>query len=89
MQAECQSYSNMYFYFTIYSKGLQRIWLGSTDVQQEGIWEWLTGRCPFSSFQNWYPGEPSNSAYWGGEHCLELLTFDDGENSGMMCLVVF
>ena len=40
--------------------GVSSYWLGLSDVEQEGSWQWVTGE-PFS-YENWAPGEPNNSA---------------------------
>ena len=41
-------------------------WLGATDREQEGVWEWVTGE-PFE-FTYWNTGEPNN---WFDEHTHE------------------
>jgi len=38
------------------------VWLGGTDVQQEGKWLWTDGS-PVS-FTDWYPGRPTNRTDW-------------------------
>ena len=53
------------------------MWLGATDVAVEGQWEWVNGSCPFSTFENWYPGGPLYSV---DEDCLcmnEDVWYDD------------
>ncbi len=40
-----------------------RIWIGHTDRDQEGTWEWVTGEPVV--YTNWAPGEPNN--YGGSE----------------------
>jgi hypothetical protein len=34
------------------------LWLGATDIESEGIWQWVTGE-PFI-YSNWADGEPNN-----------------------------
>lgn len=36
------------------------LWIGATDIQQEGVWRWTTGQ-PFQ-YSNWSVGEPNNCA---------------------------
>ncbi len=43
----------------VYENTQGKIWLGFTDEELEGNWEWITGE-PVS-FTNWLPGEPNNS----------------------------
>jgi len=47
-------------------KGLNVIWIGGTDIHQEGVWQW-TDNMPWE-FTSWNGGQPDN---WGGnEDCL-------------------
>ena len=45
----------------------KHIWLGGSDVRQEGSWEWTDGT-PFD-YSAWYQGEPNN--YGRNQDCLE------------------
>lgn len=55
-------------------------WIGASDVQEEGIWRWITGpeatensglgRLLASGFQNWESGEPNNL---GPEHYAHMM----------------
>lgn len=49
------------------------LWLGGTDVADEGTWLWSNGE-PF--FENWVAGEPSNDGA-NGEHCAVYIHRDD------------
>ena len=51
--------------------------LGGTDESDEGNWEWISGRCSFSSFVNWNINEPNNGGT-AGEHCNEMRLWDNG-----------
>jgi len=37
----------------------EHCWLGATDENQEGVWEWVTGE-PWG-YTNWYPNQPDNT----------------------------
>ncbi len=57
----------------------QDTFLGGTDENQEGVWEWITGE-PWT-YTNWQAGEPNNS--YGGEDYLEWAgSWNDVQNSG-------
>eukprot|EP00092_Neocalanus_flemingeri_P012622 GFUD01013604.1.p1 GENE.GFUD01013604.1~~GFUD01013604.1.p1 ORF type:complete len:435 (+),score=106.74 GFUD01013604.1:103-1407(+) len=47
------------------------IWLGGSDIEDEGVWKWVDGSTIPQSLQddNWALGEPNN-AYGGTQHCL-------------------
>ncbi|XP_055969221.1 CD209 antigen-like protein 2 [Sorex fumeus] len=51
----------------------QRTWIGLSDLQNEGSWQWVDGTPLELSF--WKPGEPNND---GDEDCVEL--YNDGWN---------
>jgi len=57
-------------------RGLDFVWLGGTDKDEEGTWKWADGS-PFE-FTNWLWGEPNN---WIGngpredEDCMYMETF--------------
>lgn len=40
--------------------GTNKVWIGATDIEKEGAWEWITGEN--FSFTNWNDGEPNNSS---------------------------
>ena len=48
----------------------RRLWIGATDENNEGQWEWVTGET--WSFTNWWPGEPNDSPSEGGEDYGQL-----------------
>ena len=50
-------------------KGLNRIWIGGTDIHQEGVWQW-TDNMPWE-FTSWNEGEPNNN---NNEDCLQWST---------------
>ncbi|HBF5866225.1 TPA: DUF5011 domain-containing protein [Clostridioides difficile] len=49
------------------------IWLGGTDEEEEGNWEWVTGE-PFE-YTNWYSGRPDN--YLGQQHYI--ISYNDNQ----------
>lgn len=50
-------------------------WLGATDGEIEGVWQWITGET--WSFTNWMPGEPN-----GGTGANYLQFLKGSNNSG-------
>ena len=72
----------------ISSVGDGGLWLGGSDIQSEGTWEWIDGPefgVAISSYQNWSEGEPNNSnnedalqTYPGVEGRWNDLPVDDG-----------
>ena len=46
------------------SFGINQLWIGLTDLEQEGIWKWSSGETV--TYYNWAPGEPNNAN--GNEH---------------------
>lgn len=49
---------------------IQSAWIGLTDVNSEGTFEWSSG-APLS-YTNWYPGQPNN--FNGNQDYVELLS---------------
>ena len=45
------------------------LWIGGTDQNTEGAWEWVTGEN--WSYTNWSPGEPSNSTASGEDYLVK------------------
>jgi len=45
-------------------------WLGGTDEQQEGEWQWIDGRSFKQAFTKWNPGQPNNKE--NSEHFLMM-----------------
>ncbi len=41
-------------------------WMGYSDLDDEGDWEWVDGSP--TTYENWHPGEPNNGTA-GPEHC--------------------
>jgi hypothetical protein len=60
------------------SVGNSQMWLGGSDIQEEGIWRWIDGPqfgTLFSAgYQNWAGGEPNNS---GNEDALQTYSGTD------------
>ena len=50
-----------------------QIWIGGTDLLEEGKWVAPETLEPLSYF-NWAPGEPDNL---GGQHCLAIFNSAD------------
>lgn len=48
------------FILSLIPTNTQAVWLGGTDEEHEGVWQWLTGEPP--SYTNWGVGEPSSGA---------------------------
>ena len=46
------------------------VWIGGTDIENEGTWLWVDGRNISTAYSNWYTGQPDNGAGNQEEHCL-------------------
>jgi hypothetical protein len=64
-------------------------WLGGTDEDVEGVWQWVTGEA--WEYSNWEPGEPNNACggedyACGGEDYLHIYDgtgwWNDEDNDG-------
>merc|ERR1712154_83267 len=63
---------NLIFEGILYEHPGVSVWLGATDLVEEGKWYWATSDIPLSEgFTYWIPGEPNNAA--NNENCLEFL----------------
>jgi len=52
-------------------RGLNRLWLGGNDLEEEGAWKWTDCTPWEDTFWSTATGEPNN---WGGpEDCLEIF----------------
>ena len=57
-------------------------WLGGSDQQQEGTFQWLTTGQTFS-YTNWIPGDPNNAN--AGEDCVIANWNGDGKWADAEC----
>lgn len=48
----------------------QNAWIGYSDKQREGSFEWCNGE--ETDYTNWYPGQPNN--YNNAQDCVEMLS---------------
>ncbi|XP_025059755.1 hepatic lectin-like isoform X3 [Alligator sinensis] len=62
-------------------QGRERYWLGLTDVNMEGKWEWIDGTDYMNGFTFWKKGEPNDSGH--REDCAHLWNF--GEWNDVYC----
>lgn len=49
------------------------LWIGYTDADQEGVWEWSNGES--LQYENWYYGEPNNAG--GNEDYTRMYTYKE------------
>ncbi|KAL4226715.1 hypothetical protein ACF0H5_014695 [Mactra antiquata] len=48
--------------------GTDRVWLGASDLENDGVWKWQTSKQPIT-FQKWNKGEPNGRMV---ENCLHF-----------------
>lgn len=60
-----------------------QVWIGGTDLLQEGIWLAPESLEPLTYF-NWAPGEPDNL---GGQHCLAIFNNNNLQWDDNLCEV--
>ena len=51
------------------AKGLNEVWVGLSDAEDEGVWEWVTGKPSTLKEVRWAVGQPDNV---GNEDCGEM-----------------
>ena len=47
---------------------VKRVWIGGTDIKEEGVWQWTDGSA--WNFDNFRSGQPNNKN--GNQHCLTI-----------------
>lgn len=62
--------------------GTELLWIGLTDQQTEGVWQWNSG--DNVTYTNWTPNEPNNALsyagqYWGGENYVVMNWQSNGK----------
>ena len=62
-------------YDNLVRNGAETAYIGFTDSNQEGVWEWVTGE-PIV-YTNWYPGEPNDSL--GEDYASYYYKFTNGQ----------
>jgi len=74
-------------------RGLDRVWLGGSDIKEEGVWNWID--CTPWEYTFWQSGEPNNAVVEDRpvENCLEIGRYHDkkwndapcGHGKGFVC----
>uniref|UniRef100_A0A8W8NNT5 C-type lectin domain-containing protein n=1 Tax=Magallana gigas TaxID=29159 RepID=A0A8W8NNT5_MAGGI len=67
--AEIESPEEDNFIHSLVSHLKEDIWLGATDIAEEGTWLSAEKNTTLT-YVNWYPGQPNN--YGGNQNCLCL-----------------
>lgn len=57
----------------------EHLWIGLTDKQTEGTYQWIASGTTNTTYWNWYPGEPNN--YGNEDYVMMLSTTFSGGNS--------
>ena len=50
-------------------RGMNRLWIGGSDLEAEGTWRWVD--CSPWDFTLWKPDEPNGN--WGAQNCLSYF----------------
>lgn len=76
-------------YLTLLSKthatNPNEVWIGGTDIFNEGHWEWIGSKEPLDGYSNWKPGEPNHSHGASGEDCIQLYAGMGGVWNDQTC----
>ncbi|CAG5124220.1 unnamed protein product [Candidula unifasciata] len=64
------------------NKSSGAVWIGGTDVFNEGTWLWLSTGHRIFNFLDWAPGQPDDSA---GEDCLGLYGVSNYQWNDFIC----
>ncbi|XP_060566251.1 perlucin-like protein [Ruditapes philippinarum] len=61
-------------------------WIGLSDVQEEGVWMWMSSRTKLSTtgFVSWNKGEPNNGL--GNENCVTIIHGTGGKWNDWHCI---
>ena len=68
--------TNLGFSF-IYTAEYKNTWIGGSDSTTEGYWQWLTGSCPFNTFMDWAPANPTGND--DNYDCLMMLKIEEAK----------
>ncbi|BFZ21799.1 hypothetical protein BsWGS_24838 [Bradybaena similaris] len=71
----------------VQTRKLGKIWLGSSDMFSEGVFQWTTSGETIENVANWHPGQPDNTI--GVEHCLQMYGEPGNKWNDFWCLEKF